>query len=158
MEMAGHEPRSGFFYRSQRAIERHARLLWWIAAGGPPLFAVALMLIEPLDPPPLARSIDLSEALYNIASLLTALMGIVMIWAAGNRVKGQLHHAFEASDLPPGVRLQMAREARVRAAWLVLVGIILVVLGMILCALPEDALVKPDHTTVQPGIRQQSGL
>ena len=158
-----YSPRERRLSALRGAARRHARLLWWIAAGGPPLLGVSLLIIEPHSPPPLARGYDLSAVLFDLSSILTLLMGLLVVAAAVNRVRGQLDHAFNRPDLPVQTRLKMARTARLRAAWMILVGIMLLTLGAVLAALPEGALVlhPPDAeqvlTIVSP-VRPESTL
>lgn len=128
--------------RSARAAAgRHARLLWWLTAGGPPLLGVTLLMLEPHNPPALAATFDLSEVLFNLSSALTVVMGGLMAVATIYRLEGELRRASSRTELPRSEVLHMTREASLRGAWMLLVASSLIVLGLTLLVLPEDALV-----------------
>lgn len=122
------------------AGRRHARLVWWIAAGTPPLLATALLMLEQHHPPEVANDMDLSAALFNIASLLTLVMGVLIALTTTHRLRAQLRRNSDPLRTLRYEQLRIAREARLRAAWLLIVATLLIVLGLFFIWLPENVL------------------
>lgn len=121
-------------------LRHHARLLWWIVAGLPPFVALGLLLVEPLHPPALADTFDLSGRIYHMAAVLTVFAGVMMVIATARRLGHQLRRVSRDSRSSPRAKLRDAREARLRAAWMLLVGTAIIILGLVLSILPEEVL------------------
>ncbi|MGM0494175.1 MAG: hypothetical protein ACQER1_14650 [Armatimonadota bacterium] len=122
------------------ALRHHARALWWIGAGLPPLVAVGLLLVEPMHPPAVASTFDLSRRLYHISAALTVVVGVLMVIATTRRLGNQLRRVSRNRTSSQRDRLRSAREARLRAAWMLLVGTLLIAVGLVLLIVPEEVL------------------
>ncbi len=128
---------------SRRATgRRHLRVLWWIAAGGPPLLAFILLLLERHHPPALGGESDLSAIIFDLSSLLTLFMGVLVAVSTVHRLRNQLRPTDRLSTDRRCEHPRIVREARLRAAWLLLVATLLIILGLILMAIPETALIS----------------
>jgi len=127
-------------WRLVRALRRHGRMLWWFAAGTPPLVALMLLLAEPLHPPDLADGYDLSDILYHLSAVLTVVVGVIMVVATTRRLGHDLETTSGRNSRTQRERLRTAREARFRSAWLLLIAALLIALGFLLTMLPEYAL------------------
>jgi len=110
-----------------------ARLLWWLAACVPTLLALALLQLEDYQVPDLSRQCDVSAILLLLLAMLVTGVGVAMAIAAIYR--GQ--QALESSEGTSGEGsrselLEQAHEIRLRAGWLIMVGVGLAAFGLCL--------------------------
>lgn len=120
--------------------ERRARLLWWIGASLPPLVSVTMMMLELGHAPDLIDGFDLSEALFRASAGLTVVAGAAMAIAAIRRLGRELRGLSARPASTAREALFAAKEARFRAAWMLLLAACLIALGLVLLMLPERAL------------------
>lgn len=104
------------------------------------MLAVGLLVLERNHPPALVDAFDVSAILFDLSSFLTLAVGVVVALTTVRRLSVELRRAEGQSNTGRFERLRRAREVRLRAAWLLLVATVLIVLGLTLIAIPEIAL------------------
>ncbi|MGI5817286.1 MAG: hypothetical protein ACOX9R_04235 [Armatimonadota bacterium] len=109
-----------------------------------PLTGVVVRVFDPRRPRWLTIDIDLSEIIIALSAIATVLVGLMIVVITVGRLEEDLRRTSNQADVLPRVRLRRAREARLRAAWLLLLTGAYILLGLTLLMFVEDQPAPPD--------------